>query len=115
MFSDLYEDSEQFISSLKHAAVKKLDVIVIHMIDQAEFLLNDIEGQIRFVDMETQQSTMTDVQFIREEYRRLMQKFIDDCSAYCLSSGMGYCVVSGEQLWQNVLSEFLASYFTRNS
>ncbi|MEA3507024.1 MAG: DUF58 domain-containing protein [Elusimicrobiota bacterium] len=76
VFSDLLEEPEKVIKSLKYFPYMKNDVIVFHILDREEVDLSQ-KGAIQYRDMETGDKLQTRPEIIRKEYRRRIDNYLD--------------------------------------
>src|SRR5690606_30360539 len=58
VLSDLFHDPEELLSALQHLRFKKHDVVVFHLLDEAEVKFQ-FDRPIRFVDLESSGSLVT--------------------------------------------------------
>ena len=76
LVSDLYDDPEAVEPALHHFHYKRHEVIVFHVLDHAEITF-PFRDTASFVDMETGERLQVDPAYVRDEYRRQLDAFID--------------------------------------
>ena len=110
LISDLLEDEEQTIKTLQRLRAMGNDVIVFHVLDEAELLFNFKEAT-EFVDSETDESFITTPPAVRDAYIDNLNKYLDYCKKKCQSSGVDYCLLNTSQ----PLDTALYSYISRRA
>lgn len=85
LISDLMDNQQKIMMGLKHFLHKGHEVIVFHILDPKEIEF-DFNERMKFVDLETKQSIITDPRNIRTEYKKKIQKirkfYTDSCGKY---------------------------------
>ncbi|OGS38811.1 MAG: hypothetical protein A2551_00865 [Elusimicrobia bacterium RIFOXYD2_FULL_34_30] len=76
LLSDLLEDQENIIKSVKNYRFAKHEVIVFHILDKTEEIL-DISGNVLFKEIESENTLITEPDIIKKEYRKLISEFIE--------------------------------------
>ena len=108
LVSDLLDDPEQIINGLRQFRFKGNDVIVFHLLDQAELEL-PFEGNILFEDLEAANlQVITDPRTIRTTYRQVVQEFITNMRKQCHDNAIDYQLLSTA----TPLDQALASYLS---
>ena len=74
LFSDLLDDVEQVIEGLHHLRYRGHDLIVFHILDEAEAHL-PMTGPVRLEDPETGRQVVTDPESIRADYLARLEQF----------------------------------------
>jgi len=69
LISDLYDEPEQITSAVARVRRAGHDIIVFHLLDRAEKLLEP-DGVREFRDLETNETMMVDASRVRESYRK---------------------------------------------
>jgi uncharacterized protein (DUF58 family) len=110
LISDLLEGEEQSIKILQQMRAMGHEVIVFHVMDNAElnFPFQEIS---EFVDAESDARLMTAPGAIREEYLDAVTQFTDYCRKQCQSHGVDYCLLNTSE----ALDRALAAYLTRRA
>lgn len=105
--SDLLDQHEEAIQGLKRLMYRKNEIIVFHILDNAEleFPFTDLA---RFEDLELGDMVMTDPLSIRKEYRLRMQAFLDQCAQMCRSGSIEYQLMDTSVPLQIALAKYLS-------
>jgi uncharacterized protein (DUF58 family) len=110
LISDMLEDEEQIIKTLQRLRSMGNDVIVFHVLDDAELHFRFQEAT-EFIDSETRESFITQPQSIRDAYLENLGKYLEFCRKQCQSSGVDYCLLNTSQ----PLDTALYSYISRRA
>jgi uncharacterized protein (DUF58 family) len=107
LISDLYGDQETVDRALHHFRAKRHEVIVFHVLDQAE-----IEFPFRetatFVDLETGERLQVDPAYVRDDYRRQVAEFIARYRRICADCQIDYVQTDTSLPYDLLLSRYLA-------
>ena len=104
----LLDDPEQILKGLRLFRFKGNDVIVFHILDQAELDL-PFDGNILFEDLEEANlKVVADPRSIRNTYREVVQEFINEMRKQCHDSSIDYQLISTS----TPLDQALASYLS---
>jgi uncharacterized protein (DUF58 family) len=108
LVSDLLDEPEQVLKGLRLFRFKGNDVIVFHLLDQAELDL-PFDGNILFEDLEAANlKVVADPRSIRNTYREVVQEFINEMRKQCRDSSIDYQLISTS----TPLDQALASYLS---
>jgi len=108
LVSDLLDDPEQILNGLRQFRFKGNDVIVFHLLDQAELEL-PFEGNILFEDLEaTNLQVITDPRAIRTTYRQVVQEFITNMRQQCHDNAIDYQLLSTATPLDRALASYLS-------
>lgn len=107
IISDLLDDPENVIRSLKHFRHKKHEVIVFHILDPAE-LTFPFSGPIIFKDLETHKQLSVEAEFLKNEYLMKMKKLISEYKNGCNASLIDYVQVDTAVPFDYALSIYLS-------
>lgn len=107
IISDLLDDPEQVLQSLKHFRHKKHEVIVFHILDPAE-LMFPFDGSIMFKDMETQRQLSVEADLLKAEYLRKMKQLINEYKSVCNASSIDYVQMDTSVPFDYALSVYLS-------
>ncbi len=108
IISDLYDEPADIMKALRHFRHKKHQVIVFHVLDQAELDL-PFNQLVTFVDLETQEKLQIDPKLIRDEYQRLVQESIAQYRRECSDSAIEYIMTSTATPYDVTLRSYLAT------
>ena len=106
LLSDLFCDTEELLKALQHLRFKKHDVAVFHLLDKAETDF-EFDRPIRFVDLESSHSIVTEPGLIREEYLGQFNRFLERVKTGCHEFKAEYRMVRTDQGYDKVLADFL--------
>jgi uncharacterized protein (DUF58 family) len=106
VFSDLFHDPEELLSAFQHLRFKKHDLAIFHLLDPAE-LKFEFDRPVRFVDLESSGSIVTEPSLIREQYLAELNRFLNRITAGCREFKADYRRVQTDQPYDRVLADFL--------
>ncbi len=107
LISDMLEDEEQIIKTLQRLRSMGNDVIVFHVLDDAELHFRFQEAT-EFIDAETRESFITQPQSIRAAYLENLARYLEFCKKQCQSSGVDYCLLNTSQPLDTALYSYIA-------
>ena len=107
VLSDLLDDPEQVLLSLKHFRHRKHEVLVFHILDPKEQDLS-FTRPTRFVDVESGEEMAADPRLIRSAYRDRMSLFVDRYRRGCRESRIDYVEIDTIQAFDRALFAYLA-------
>ena len=93
LMSDLLDDPDEIALALAHFRRQHHDVIVFHVLDEAEIELPFPRGA-EFEDLETGERLGADPRSMREEYRKAFGEFIDRHRQVCAQLRIDYRLVN---------------------
>jgi len=107
ILSDLYDDPREVIRGLRHFRFKKHEVILFHILDKWEidFPFRKLSD---FVDMETNEEIQVDPRYVRDEYRKEIERFIEGYRRDCSASRVEYVQTDTSVPYDFMLSSYLA-------
>ena len=106
LISDLMDEPEKVISGLRHFRHNKHEVLVFHLLDPAEISF-DFSGDVIFEDMETGEEMRTFPWYIKKEYQKRMNEFIDHYRKLCRDHRIDYQLMETSTSLDKVLMEYL--------
>jgi len=106
VLSDLMDNPEKVISGLKHFRHKKHEIIVFHILDPFERTFN-FKQDATFVDLESGEKIVTQPWHIQNEYRKLVNDFIQTYKNQCLANRIDYVLIDTQQDFDRVLMQYL--------
>ena len=106
LISDLYDEPDKILSALKHFRYQGHEVIVFHILDKNEIEF-DFHRKTKFLDMENNQSLITESQHIRQSYKKSMNKFLDYIKTECLKNNIDYKLLTTDKPLSLGLIEYL--------
>jgi len=106
LFSDLLDDKEEILSSLKHFRFDGHEVIVFHSLDPSEINF-DFSGNIEFNDLENHTIIKTDPRLIADNYKNIFYKFYNDFKADCRKNKIDYIRINTNTPYDKYLVDYL--------
>ena len=107
LITDMLDDEERLIKTLQNLRGIGNDVIVFHIMDDAELNFNFTEAS-EFIDMESEETFITTPQAIRKAYLENLNEFLSYCKKQCQRSGVDYCLMSTSQPLDAALSAYMS-------
>ena len=108
LVSDLLDNAEKVLKALRLFRFNGHDVIVFHLLDDAELEL-PFDGNILFEDMEQADLKVTaDPQTIRKVYRGVVQEFIEQLRKECHRNSIDYQLLSTTTPLDRALVSYLS-------
>jgi uncharacterized protein (DUF58 family) len=106
VFSDFLADVDELMDSFQHMRFKKHDLAVFHMLDRQEVDFS-FDRPIRFVDLESPNSMVTDPSVVREGYMREVQKHLNAMKKGSREFGVDYRQAYTDADYEPLLASFL--------
>ena len=106
VISDFFCELEPLLQCFQHLRFQKHDLALFQMLDRAELDFR-FDRPIRFVDLESSFSVVTEPATIRDEYLRQLNLFLEQLRAGCHEFGADYRQVVTDQDCEKVIAEFL--------
>ena len=107
IFSDLFDDHESIIKSLKIFRHKKNEVLVFHVLDTAELIL-PYKRDIMLKDMETNERISIDPQSIQSAYKRKIGNLIETYKTEFRNAAIDYQFLCTDTPYDKALLSYLA-------
>ena len=108
LFSDLLTDPEPVYQGLHHLRFRGHDVILFHILDEAEADF-PFEGPVRFEEVETGQRLVVDPLSVRAGYLAELARFIEGFRTTCHRARIDYVQVDTSLTFDKALMSFLAA------
>ncbi len=106
VFSDLFAEPEALMSCFQHLRFQKHDLAVFHLLDRLEMDFQ-FDRPVRFVDMESSFSVVTEPASVRDEYLRQLHLYLELLKAGCHEFNADYRRVVTDQNYGDILADFL--------
>lgn len=106
VFSDLLADPEPVLSSLRSLRHGGHDVILFHVLDEAEVYF-PFEGLMELEDPETNEILQVDGRAYRESYANELAEFRETYRRECFQSGVDYVPLDTSMQFDKALMEYL--------
>jgi uncharacterized protein (DUF58 family) len=108
LVSDLLDEPAPILKGLRLFRFKGNDVIVFHILDQAELDL-PFEGNILFEDLEAANiNVIADPRAIRQTYRQVVEEFTNHMRKECHDSSIDYQLISTSTPLDRALASYLS-------
>jgi len=108
ILSDFFCDPAELHDCLQHLRFQKHDLAVFHLLDPLE-LSFEFDRPVRFVDMESSFSLVTEPATVRTEYRLQLDRFLERLKSDCHEFNADYRQVVLDQPYEKVLADFLVA------
>lgn len=108
IFSDFLVDEEQTINALYRLKHGGHDVILFHILDEAEVSF-PFRGVCNMLDPETNEEMKIDADGSRKDYQAKIKKFRDGLELQCRKSGIDYVPIDTSMQFDKALLEYLLS------
>ncbi len=112
IISDMYDDPDEVMRGLQHFVFKKHQIILFHLMDPAEleFPFRKVQS---FVDLETNERIQVDPRFVKDEYVRQVNAFIDRYRRECADRNIEYMLTRTDTPYDRMLLNYLSMRRTR--
>ena len=104
--SDLFDNVDSIVKSLKHFGYQKNEVIVFQILDPLEKSFAFGRDAI-FKDMETEEEMTTQPYQIQKAYKAAMEEFVGKIKTECLNSNIDYNLVETSALFDKALLSYI--------
>ena len=106
LFSDMLDNTEEFIKGINHLRFQGHNVIVFHILDKDE-LDFPFNGTAKFHGLEGEEELVTQTDRLRDRYLDELEKFISGIRNSCTKAGVDYILVNTSDPVEHVLSGYL--------
>jgi uncharacterized protein (DUF58 family) len=106
LFSDLLTDPEPVIQSLHHLRHRGHEVIVFHILDEAEVHF-PFDGVIEFADVEADRRLTIDAKGMRADYLQAVGDFREKYRSECAKANIDYVTMDTSVSFDKALLEYL--------
>ncbi|MEM7235119.1 MAG: DUF58 domain-containing protein, partial [Planctomycetota bacterium] len=106
LFSDLFDNTEEFIEGLNHLRFRGHNVILFHILDPYE-LEFPLDGMWKFIGLEGEGDLVTQPARVRANYLRELEEFIGNIRGACSRAQVDYVLVNTRDPVEQVLSNYL--------
>jgi uncharacterized protein (DUF58 family) len=106
VFSDLLADSEPIIRSLRELRHGGHDVILFHVLDEAEVAF-PFSGLVELEEPETSERLEVDADSFRRDYLQEIEQFRETYRRECFQSGIDYVPLDTSMPFDRALTEYL--------
>jgi uncharacterized protein (DUF58 family) len=106
IISDLFDEIPAIVNGLEHLRFKNHEVLVLHVLDPWECDL-PLEGDIRFRDLETEETLTTRAEGICEQYRKAVHQWRTTLDAECRNRAVDRIEMTTDDPLDRVLLDYL--------
>jgi uncharacterized protein (DUF58 family) len=106
LISDLLDDADRVVEGLKHFRYRGTEVIVFHVLDQAE-LQFPFQQAARFRDVETRDEVVAEPAVVREQYLKAITDLQDRYRRELRLAGIDYVMLDTSQPLETALMAYL--------
>jgi uncharacterized protein (DUF58 family) len=106
LISDLYDEPEAVLKALHHFRHRHHELILFHVFDVAEIKF-PFRDTVRFVDLETGERIQVDPGYVREEYQRQFDGFVESYRRSCSDCQIDYVMTDTSVPYDVMLSRYL--------
>jgi uncharacterized protein (DUF58 family) len=105
VISDFFCDLEPLLNCFQHLRFQKHDLVLFQLLDPAEMAFQ-FDRPVRFVDLESSLSIVTEPSSIRDEYLRQLNLFLNRLREGCHEFSTDYRRVITNESYERVLADF---------
>jgi uncharacterized protein (DUF58 family) len=106
LFSDMLDNTDEFVSGINHLRFRGHNVIVFHIMDPYE-LDFPFKGTSKFIGLEEEGEIVTQPDRLRDNYLKELDKFISGIRSACTKAEVDYVLVNTAEPIEHVLSGYL--------
>jgi len=106
LFSDLFDNTADFIKGINHLAFRGQNVVVFHIMDPYE-LTFPLNGMWKFMGLENDGELITQPARVRASYLEELKKFITEIKTACARNHVDYVLTNTATPIEQVLSGYL--------
>jgi len=106
IISDLFDNQEEVMKSLRHFRYDKNEVILFHVLDPIEMSFID-SAPVRLIDSETKEELFSQPSDVRKEYEKLMINFTEKYKSECVKNNIDYVLLTTETPFDTALLKYL--------
>lgn len=112
ILSDLFEEPEDILAGLKHLRHKRHEVVMLHVLDQAELDFPFREATL-FRGLEQMPELLTDPRSLRDGYLEEVNKFLEQMQSGCRAQNIDYLRLTTDVSLAVALTSYLAKRLAR--
>ena len=106
ILSDLFDEKESVIHSLKNLRYKNHDVILFHILDEKEINL-DYNEKIIFEDLENMKTIVSNPWQVKDDYKNSIKKMLNYYKKECTKLNVDYNLIKTSNSLESALHQFL--------
>ncbi len=112
VLSDFFTELEPLMDCFHHMRFRKHDLGIFHLLDPKEMDF-DFDRPIRFVDLESNFSMVTEPNSVQSDYQRALHQYLGNMRQGCTEHGADYQMINMHDSQEDVLSTFLLERMRR--
>jgi uncharacterized protein (DUF58 family) len=106
IISDLFDNQEEVMKSLRHFRYDKNEVILFQILDPVEMSFLD-STPVRLVDSETKEEIFSQPVDVQKEYSEIMNNFIQRYKTECMKNNIDYVLLTTDTPFDVALLKYL--------
>jgi len=106
IISDLFDNQEEVMKSLRHFRYDKNEVILFHVLDPIEMSFID-SAPVRLIDSETKEELFSQPADVKKEYEKMMRNFTEKYKSECVKNNIDYVLLTTESPFDTALLKYL--------
>ena len=106
LFSDLFDNTDEFMNGLSHLRYGGHNVILFHILDDYE-LNFPLNGMWKFLGLEGEGDLVTQPARVRENYLNELESFIGEIKSACAKNEVDYVLVKTKDPLEKTISDYL--------
>jgi len=106
IISDLFDNQEEVMKSLRHFRYDKNEVILFQILDPVEMSFLD-STPVRLIDSETKEEIFSQPIDVKKEYSEIMNNFIQRYKSECMKNNIDYVLLTTDTPFDAALLKYL--------
>jgi uncharacterized protein (DUF58 family) len=106
IISDLFDNQEEVMKSLRHFRYDKNEVILFQILDPVEMSFLD-STPVRLIDSETKEEIFSQPIDVQKEYSEIMNNFIQKYKSECMKNNIDYVLLTTDTPFDVALLKYL--------
>jgi len=106
IISDLFDNQEEVMKSLRHFRYDKNEVILFQILDPVEMSFLD-STPVRLIDSETKEEIFSQPVDVKKEYSEIMKDFIQKYKSECMKNNIDYVLLTTDTPFDVALLKYL--------
>jgi uncharacterized protein (DUF58 family) len=106
IISDLFDNQEEVMKSLRHFRYDKNEVILFQILDPVEMSFLD-STPVRLIDSETKEEIFSQPFDVKKEYSEIMNNFIQKYKSECMKNNIDYVLLTTDTPFDVALLKYL--------
>lgn len=106
IISDLFDNHEEVMKSLRHFRYDKNEVILFQILDPVELSFLDT-NPVRLIDSETKEEIFSQPYDVKKEYSEIMKRFTEKYKSECMKNNIDYVLLTTDTPFDVALLKYL--------